>query len=928
MSWTSGTRVNHYELIHALGAGGMGEVWLANDSRLGRQVAIKLLPIGLTSDRSRTRRFEQEARSASGLNHPNVCTIHAFEHAGDGQHFIVMEHVDGETLRSRLMRGRPSLHEVLDIGTQIASALSAAHAAGVVHRDVKPENIMLRPDGLVKVLDFGLAKLASNDSDPRVATQTANLTTSGSVLGTAAYMSPEQARGLPVDARTDAWSLGVVAYEMVAGRQPFGGQTTSDVIAAILEREYEPLPRLAPEVPSELVRIVGKSLRKDPGQRYQVMKDLQLDLEALRDETATRATAGSRNDVPAPEPASRPRRAAMLAAFAALVLAVGATAWWYRQRASPAPPPSGASATPVARPLTRLTFDEGLQTDATFSPDGRSIAYASDRAGNFDIWVQALDGSQPRQLTNSPAPETQPAWSPDGKTIVFRSDRDRGGLFLTNAHGGPERQLSSFGVNPVWSPDGSEILFSSGFAESFTGLHAVAADAGSPPRVLLGELMRGGAWHWFAPHPDGRISVYGLDAKSGFGFYTASRDGKRVTASKFDKALPFQWTEQGVRLRRFQWNRAGTALFVEVVLHEVQNVWRVRVDPATLDWVAAERLTTGSGPDESAAVSPDGERMLFTVQRQSTRLWTFPLDAAAGRITGQGTPITPEDGRAENSALSPDGRFAAVTMKRTGTARVELLLVDIDSNKSEVFAVDAISPAWSPDSRTLAYVLSRPDRPPPGEFALAARRVGGPERILRPWSGESVVLPTGWTPDGQSVLGLYLAPLHVGRSKLVFWPMSPAVPQTERTALEDPGHFVWQGNVSPNGRWLAFDAQRSDEIAQSGIYVARSGAPLSEWVRMAPDHKGADKPRWAPGGRMLYFLSNHGSSFWNLWGLRFDPDRGAAVGAPFVLTTFNSPDLVIPTALPDLELGISARRALLTLATIKGNIWMLENVDR
>ena len=177
------------------------------------------------------------------------------------------------------------------------------------------------------------------------------------------------------------------AYEMVAGRQPFGGQTTSDVIAAILEA-ITSRAAVAPEVPSELVRIVGKALRKDPGQRYQVMKDLQLDLEALRDETATRATAGSRNDEPAPEPASRPRRAAMLAAFAALVLAVGASGWWYRQRASPAPPPSGASATPVARPLTRLTFDEGLQTDATFSPDGRSIAYASDRAGNFDIWVQ------------------------------------------------------------------------------------------------------------------------------------------------------------------------------------------------------------------------------------------------------------------------------------------------------------------------------------------------------------------------------------------------------------------------------------------------------------------------------------------------------------------------------------------------------------
>ena len=285
MTWTPGSHLGQYSSSRRWAPAGWARCgW--RRSRLERKVAIKFLATALTADASRVKRFEQEARAASALNHPNVCTIHALEQAPGGQHFIVMENIEGQTLRARLTSGRMPLRDVLDVGIQIASALTAAHAAGVVHRDVKPENVMLRSDSLVKVLDFGLAKLVAHDSSPALATQTA--TAAGMVLGTALYMSPEQARGLTVDARTDVWSLGVVLYEMVAARPPFAGRTTSDIIAAILERDYEPLTRLAADVPEELARIVGKTLRKDPEQRYQVMKDLLLDLEALREETTPR----------------------------------------------------------------------------------------------------------------------------------------------------------------------------------------------------------------------------------------------------------------------------------------------------------------------------------------------------------------------------------------------------------------------------------------------------------------------------------------------------------------------------------------------------------------------------------------------------------------------------------------------------------------
>jgi eukaryotic-like serine/threonine-protein kinase len=543
-----GSRLDAYEIVRPLGSGGMGEVWLATEVRLGRKVALKVLPSDLTRDPLRVQRFEQEARAASALNHPNVCTIHALGQTSDSQHYIAMEYVEGETLRQRLATTRQSIREALDVAIQVAAALSAAHSAGVVHRDIKPENVMLRPDGFVKVLDFGLAKLAPAAPDITGAdtTRTVLKTEAGMVVGTTAYMSPEQARGQEVDARTDIWSLGVLLYEIVARRLPFAAPSGTELLAAILERDPAPLVRFEPDAPPELQRIITKALRKERAQRYQTVQDLLLDLQALREDVQAQARSGSgvaalrTNEQLQPTSSStigsvrRAGPAAVVAAAAAVIIVVAALGlWWWRTTA----PRKSADTAPgglVQRSLTRLTFGPGLQTDVTFSPDGRFIAYSSDRAGNFDIWVQPVAGGDPVQVTKSPSQDTQPDWSPDGSMIVFRSNRSSGGLYLIPALGGQERQLASFGSHPKWATNGGEIFFLVGSdlegLKSLARFYTVSPDGGTP-RELAASFLVKGLWTWVAAHPDGRVSAIGTHAALGWGFFTFTRNGDQVIKS-------------------------------------------------------------------------------------------------------------------------------------------------------------------------------------------------------------------------------------------------------------------------------------------------------------------------------------------------------------------------------------------------------------
>jgi Tol biopolymer transport system component len=458
-------------------------------------------------------------------------------------------------------------------------------------------------------------------------------------------------------------------------------------------------------------------------------------------------------------------------------------------------------------------------------------------------------------------------------------------------------------------------------------LYVVPADGGEAPRQILQDFLRGGdgGWDWIASHPDGRISVLGMHRERLFGFYTVSIDGRQVTASKLAPGLPFQLLDtrpgQGNRVLRFEWNQTGSALFVEAITNEVRSVWRVRVDERTLEWLAAERMTTGTGDDTGMAVSRDGKRLAFTTEQKSSRLWLFPFDAVKARVTGEGQPVTPEGGLVQAFDLASSGRTVAYVLRQPGTSRVELWTLDLENRRSELVAQNTVGVSVSADGRSIGYALFRPN---PNEWAVAVRLVGGPERLVSPWSGQRAFLPSDWTREG-ALLGSYLAPPSAPAT-LATWPSGPAiVDRPIRVVASRANTALWQGRISPNGRWLSVVADFQDRPGQGlELWIAPAERMDVKWTRIASDHHWADKPRWAPDGRTLYFMSRQSSSLPNMWGVRIDPETGMPVGDSFVVTKFDSPNHAISFD----GMGIANGRAVLTMTSVKGNVWLLDGVDR
>ena len=493
MSLDPGIRLGRYEIRSQLGVGGMGEVYLAEDTLLRRLVAIKVLTGDYTQNEERLHRFEREAYAASSLNHPNIVTIYEIGSEA-GFHFIATGFVDGESLRQHIRSAQMDLRSVIDAAIQVASALAAAHQAGIVHRDIKPENIMVRPDGYVKVLDFGLAKLAfevETEADTEAATQMLIKTEPGRVMGTVNYMSPEQARGRDVDARSDIFSLGIVLYEMVAGRRPFAGETKSDVLAAVLMVEPQPLAKHFPEVPAELNRIVSKSLRKDPEERYQTSKELLVDLKSLRQELEFEAKMGrpvlrvpgteqpaktsdglmkrhatARQPEAVPtiselfinEVKGHPRRATVtLSIFVVLIAAAGVGL--YRLIRLAQRPESFQ-----AMRLTKATIAGNVAGgQAAISPDGKYVVYVVEEGGQRSLWLRQVATSSDVKLV---APREVDyhglTFSPDGNYVyyVVVETRELGFLYQIATLGGAPRKLIENADGPVsLSPDGGRVAF-------------------------------------------------------------------------------------------------------------------------------------------------------------------------------------------------------------------------------------------------------------------------------------------------------------------------------------------------------------------------------------------------------------------------------------------------------------------------------------
>ena len=551
-----------YEIVSLLGRGGMGEVYRARDTRLKRDVAIKALPEALRQDADRLSRLIREAQVLASLNHPNIAHVHGFEESGETP-CIVMELVDGQTLQNRLNVGRIPLAEALPIADQIAKALEAAHEKGIIHRDLKPANIKLTPDGVVKVLDFGLAKQevrseqGVTDLANRPTLMNTQQTRAGEVVGTAGYMSPEQARGLEIDKRTDIFAFGCVLYEMLTGRAPFSGDTAADAIAAILNREpdWHALPE---SIPDTLRRLLVRCLEKDRKRRFRDMGDVGIALE-----DATTAPAPVRIT-------SSKRRGWLVAAFIILAAAGGFVASRFMRREEP-----GGLADATIRQLTR---DAGLTRFPALSQDGKLVAYASTRAGrgDLDIWVQQTSGGSPLRLTNDAADDLMPDFSHDGSQVVFHSERSNGGVYIVPALAGSERLIAPDGRQPHFSPDDKQIAYWGGQWRGTpssvpSAAYTLSLSGGNPVRILPGfALAREPIWS-----PDGKslLVLARADQTSPlaqvYDWWWVPLDGRGPAKSGVLDLRDFRAQADEETLRIGAWTEAG------VVLADRDSVWMV-----------------------------------------------------------------------------------------------------------------------------------------------------------------------------------------------------------------------------------------------------------------------------------------------------------------------------------------------------------------
>ena len=775
MGLIAGVRLGAYEIISVLGAGGMGEVYRARDTKLGREVAIKVILDVFAADPDRVARFEREAKVLASLNHPHIAALYGMEQSG-GQHFLVMELVEGQTLAERLLRGPIAVEETLAIALQIADALEGAHEKGIVHRDLKPANVKVTPDDRVKVLDFGLAKAMESEAAPGSVANSPTLSMmasqAGVILGTAAYMSPEQAKGFPADHRSDVFSFGAVLFEMLTGRQPFQGDTAPEVLASVLVREPE-ISRLPPDLNPRVTELVRRCLEKQPKRRWQAVGDVRAELEAIT--AAPRAQPSTILAAAPPRPLWRRALPAVVAALVVGALAAGA-AWSLK----PAPSPTVARFSIVLPPGQRFTAI-GRRLVA-ISPDGTLVAYVADRR----LYVRPI-----RDLHGSPVPGTESAdgltslvFSPDSRSLAFYSIGDATLKRVPLNGGAPVRLCAAtnpFGV--TWGPDG--ILFAQGTGDERTVVRVPAA--GGKPQVLVtlqpNEFADGPRML-----PDGDTLLFTLATNA------------RVGAERWDKAqIVAQSVKSGTRKVVIEGGSEAQYLPTGHLAYAVGGiVYAVKFDLRTLT-VTGEAFPILEGVRRSLA-GVTGLADFSVSDNGAVAYVPGPLTSSAGvgfalaDRQGGTTPLKLSPGFYQSPRASPDGTRVAMASSDgretfvgvyeiTGTAALRRI----------TFGGTNQFPVWSPDGKRLAFQSGRE-----GDlaiFAQAADGTGTPERLTKPGAGEAHV-PQSW-------LGNVLLFDLVKGSDTSLWQLS----------LEDrkvaPFGGVRSSNetgatFSPDGRWVAY----------------------------------------------------------------------------------------------------------------------------
>jgi len=825
MSLPSGTRLGPYELSASLGAGGMGEVYRARDARLSRDAAVKVLPAELAGDAERIARFEQEARSASALNHPNIITIYEVGTA-DGVAWIAMELVEGKTLREFVAAGALPVRRLLPIAAQIADGLAKAHESGIVHRDLKPENVMVNKDGFVKILDFGLAKLAApvSDGGSQFATLVGPGTRPGMVMGTVGYMSPEQASGEAVDFRSDQFSFGSILYEMATGQRAFQKKTAVETLSAIIRDEPQPIAAVNPQAPAPLRWIVERCLTKEPENRYASTRDLARDLKQTLDhlsESSVEAPAVAR-----PKKSARPWWVLGLAALIGVVVADVVR----RGAAPPAKPPAT---------LKRLTFAPGLEDEPSFSPDGKFVAYTTDEHGNLDVVVQPLGGGEPIRIASTEADEAEAAWSPDGSRIAYVSAQEHGGrlasalnvstlefylnsnhgdIYVVPALGGTSAKLVEDGCYPSWSPDGKRLVFMSNRGGQ-VNLWTVSADGGAPERVTNdGNIDYQPAWS-----PDGKWIAYGSGAftRGSRGFFTLKI--RAVSGgSETNVAEGFTYVQHPA------WAADGQSIVFSADRDGILNVWRVPVRDGRRAGPLS-RVTLGQGQDAGAAVSRDGKTLAFAALRTELNIWEVSLDGTAPRAVTQGA------GGPDFPQLSPDGKTFLVESARTGMYAVWTVSREgrFLSRLTPGQELIEPQPRWSPDGRQFSFVRDGTLRIQP-VGSMSAQDTGVP-------SGSA-----GWSRDGKRILvgspgGTAVAEIRVYdvETKKV----------TPMTAL---GKELDYPSWSPDEKQVAFQLQHGTS-REIWVVPSEGGEPKQLTKDLEDSH-----PGWSPTDPdSILFLRDH-----------------------------------------------------------------------
>jgi Tol biopolymer transport system component len=787
----------------------MGEVYKARDTRLDRMVAVKVLPPDKVADPERKQRFIHEARAASALNHPNIVTIHDISN-DNGIDFIVMEYVSGEALDRLISTKGLRTSEALQYAIQIADAFSAAHAAGIVHRDLKPANVMVTAGGQVKVLDFGLAKLtgvANSAIGPEDATLTAHhRTQEGAIVGTIAYMSPEQAEGKPVDARSDIFSFGSVLYEMLAGQKAFSGDSKISTLSAIFSQEPKPLAEIVPDIPRDLEAIVQRCLRKDRDRRFQSMADLKA---ALKDSKAE-SESGVSGAIAAP---AKPRgsRLPIYGAAAAVFLLAGGGAWWK----------FGRTQTPVSK-VTPFT-STGRAYFPAFSADGKLIAFsAAGSDGNIDIYVQQIGVGSPLRLTTDPAPDLSPAFSPDGRYIAFTRN---GGLFLIPALGGPERELGAvIGRGIDFSPDGKTIACTGreSAKSSSSGIVLVSVETGQRKRVTSAPGDAFDSQPRFSP--DGRSIAF----VRSFSAQSAELDAVPVNGGGVRRVAGDNRAIDGLA-----WMPDGREIVYSTRrLGRPQELWRVSATGGSPQPVP-EAGENASYP----AVSRTDMRLAYLRQTYDENIWQ--LDLAGGKVSGSPTKLIASTWQDNAPQYSPDGKRIAFASDRSGSYEIWICNAD-GAGAVQLTSLGGHSgtPRWSPDGRRIAF-----DASVNGSADVFAIDAGGsaPRKITTsPANGHGRGVPS-WSSDEKWI---YFTSNQTGRYEI--WRASADGGQEIQVTHQ--GGF--DARESPDGRQLYYLKQRN----------------LSEIWKISPDG-GAESPVladpaaqtdfawWQPFNDGIYFVS-------------------------------------------------------------------------